>query len=173
MSPWQLESVLNVHSNLPLKFHQNRVSNSWDIADIEFVWRSHGLYGEEPRLIWWGLHSHYIVKPNLVLRLGWGFDNKHKKSSKILESVEKESILKRQPYLKENIFHKNECQLLFKLRSRMLDVKTNFAKLNSSFNSTTTSTWVENSINFILVHPPTTHPEMENRKYCPSAMIFK
>ena len=24
---------------------------------------------------WGGLHSHYIVKPNLVLRLGWGFDN--------------------------------------------------------------------------------------------------
>ena len=23
-----------------------------------------------------GLHSHYIVKPNLVLRLGWGFDNR-------------------------------------------------------------------------------------------------
>ena len=22
-----------------------------------------------------GVHSHYIVKPNLVLRLGWGFDN--------------------------------------------------------------------------------------------------
>ena len=21
-----------------------------------------------------GVHSHYIVKPNLVLRLGWGFD---------------------------------------------------------------------------------------------------
>ena len=21
------------------------------------------------------MHSHYIVKPNLVLRLGWGFDN--------------------------------------------------------------------------------------------------
>ena len=32
MSPWELESVLNVH-------------------------------------------SHFIVKPNLVLRLGWGFDN--------------------------------------------------------------------------------------------------
>ena len=75
MSPWQFESVLDVPRNLPLKFHQNRVSNSWDIADIEFVWRSHGLYGEEPRFIWWGLHSHYIVKPNLVLRLGWGFDN--------------------------------------------------------------------------------------------------
>ena len=69
MSPWQLESVLNVHRNLPLKFHQNRVSNSWDIADIEFVWVG-GVGG-------WGLHSHYIVKPNHVLRLGWGFDNKH------------------------------------------------------------------------------------------------
>ena len=38
MLPWQLESVLDVPKNLPLKFHQNRVSNSWDIADIEFVW---------------------------------------------------------------------------------------------------------------------------------------
>ena len=38
MSPWRLESVLNVHRNLPLKFHQNRVNNSWDIADIEFLW---------------------------------------------------------------------------------------------------------------------------------------
>ena len=38
MSPWQLESVLNVHRNLPLKFQQNRVSNSLDIANIEFVW---------------------------------------------------------------------------------------------------------------------------------------
>ena len=24
----------------------------------------------------WGVQSHYRVKPNLVLRLGWGFDNK-------------------------------------------------------------------------------------------------
>ena len=23
----------------------------------------------------WGLQSHFIVKPNLVLRLRWGFDN--------------------------------------------------------------------------------------------------
>ena len=23
----------------------------------------------------WGVHSHYVVKPNIVLRLGWGFDN--------------------------------------------------------------------------------------------------
>ena len=38
MSSWQLESVLNVHRNLLLKFHQNWVSNSWDIADFEFLW---------------------------------------------------------------------------------------------------------------------------------------
>ena len=37
MSPWQLESVLDVPRNLHLQFHQNRVSNSWDIADIEFA----------------------------------------------------------------------------------------------------------------------------------------
>ena len=36
-------------------------------------------------------------------------------------------MLKRQPYLKENKLHKSDSQLLFKLRSRMLDVKTNFS----------------------------------------------
>ena len=29
---WHLESVLDVTRNVRLKFHQNRVSNSWDIA---------------------------------------------------------------------------------------------------------------------------------------------
>ena len=24
---------------------------------------------------WWGLQSHFHVKPNLVFRLGWGFEN--------------------------------------------------------------------------------------------------
>ena len=38
MSPWQLESVLDVTRTPCLKFHQNRVSNSWDIANIEFLW---------------------------------------------------------------------------------------------------------------------------------------
>ena len=38
MSPWQLEAVLDVPRDLSLKFHQNRVSNSWDITDIEFLW---------------------------------------------------------------------------------------------------------------------------------------
>ena len=35
MSPWQLESVLVVPRKLHLKFHQNWVSNSWDIPDID------------------------------------------------------------------------------------------------------------------------------------------
>ena len=30
---------------------------------------------------WWGLLSHFIVNPNLVLRIGWGFDNKNNKSN--------------------------------------------------------------------------------------------
>ena len=37
MSPWKLESVHDGPRNLPFKFVQNRVGNSWDIADIEFV----------------------------------------------------------------------------------------------------------------------------------------
>ena len=37
MSTLQLESVLDVPRKLPLEFHQNRVSNSRDIADIEFA----------------------------------------------------------------------------------------------------------------------------------------
>ena len=59
MSPWQLDFVLNVHRNLPLKFHQNRVSNSWDIADIGFLW--------------WGLKSHFLVKPNRCVEVRLGF----------------------------------------------------------------------------------------------------
>ena len=35
MSPWQLESVLDVPRNLPLKFNQNEINNSWDILDID------------------------------------------------------------------------------------------------------------------------------------------
>ena len=38
MSPWQMESVLDIPRKLHLKFQQNRVSNSWDIASIEFLW---------------------------------------------------------------------------------------------------------------------------------------
>ena len=35
VSLWQLEYVVDVPSNLPLKFGQNGVSNSWDIADMD------------------------------------------------------------------------------------------------------------------------------------------
>ena len=38
MSPWQLGCVKDGPRNLCLNFGQNRVSNSWDIADFEFVW---------------------------------------------------------------------------------------------------------------------------------------
>ena len=31
------QTVLDVSWNLPLKLHPNRVSNSWDIADFEFI----------------------------------------------------------------------------------------------------------------------------------------
>ena len=54
---------------------------------------------------------------------------KHEKSLKILKTIETKSSLKRQPYLKGNVFNKSDCQLLFKLRSKMVDVKTNFSNL--------------------------------------------
>ena len=68
MSPWQLESFLDVPRNLPVKLYQNRVSSSWDIADIEFLWWS-GYVGGVCTVI-------FLSNPTVVLRLGWGFDNK-------------------------------------------------------------------------------------------------
>ena len=50
----------------------------------------------------------------------------HKKSEKILENIQKRSVFERQSYLRENMLHKSDSQLLFKLRTRMLDVKSNF-----------------------------------------------
>ena len=38
MSLWQLESVLGVPRSLTLKFGKNQIIDSWDIADIQFVW---------------------------------------------------------------------------------------------------------------------------------------
>ena len=35
MSPWQFASVKDCPRNLTLKFDQNRVSNSWNIADMD------------------------------------------------------------------------------------------------------------------------------------------
>ena len=61
MSPRQLESVLNIHRNLHLMFHQNRVSNNLDIADIEFLWVG-----------WGGAESFYWqIQPCVEVRLGF------------------------------------------------------------------------------------------------------
>ena len=61
MSPWQLESVQDIPWILFLKFGQNRVSSSWDIADIEFV---------GGRV---GVQSHFRFQPPTTL--SWGCDN--------------------------------------------------------------------------------------------------
>ena len=60
---------------LPLKFHQNRVSNSWDIDDIEFLWWVVGGLG------WYAKSFSCLIQ--LKVTLGWvelwmslGFDNK-------------------------------------------------------------------------------------------------
>ena len=53
-------SILDVPRNLPVKFHQNRVSNSCDIADFEFVW-------------WWVGGGGGGVKPNHCAEVRLGF----------------------------------------------------------------------------------------------------
>ena len=40
----------------------------------------------------------------------------HSKSLNILSGIENQSVVKRQPYLRENTLTKEDCQLLFKLR---------------------------------------------------------
>ena len=67
MSLWQLESVQDGPRNLTLKFGQNRVSNSWDIADVEFLWDG-------------GVVCTVILRPTsnyieVRLSLSWGCDN--------------------------------------------------------------------------------------------------
>ena len=66
MSPWQLESVLDVPRNLPLKFHQNWVSNSLYIGDIKFVWVVVVIFTSNPTKVMLGW---------VKLWLSWGFDN--------------------------------------------------------------------------------------------------
>ena len=58
----------------------------------------------------------------------------HKKSKNILEGIRNNASLKRQLYLNENQLSKTDCQLLFKLRTMMLDVKSNFSnQFNQDF----------------------------------------
>ena len=66
MLSWQLESVHKGPRNLHLKFGQNRVSNSWDIVDIEFAVVVVVVVVVD--------QSHFHVKPNLgYVRLSWGW----------------------------------------------------------------------------------------------------
>ena len=46
-------------TNLLLKFNQNRVRNSWDIDDIEFVWW------------WWWNKVIFLSNPTFELSWGW------------------------------------------------------------------------------------------------------
>ena len=57
MLPLQMKSVQGGPRNLSLKFGQNLASNSWDIADIEFVVVVGGCGGGG------GVQSHFHVKP--------------------------------------------------------------------------------------------------------------
>ena len=72
MTFWQLKFVQYGPRNLLLKFGQNWVSNSWDIAYIEFVWVGGRWMGG-------GLNSFYCQTQLRLcyfeLRLIWGFDN--------------------------------------------------------------------------------------------------
>ena len=54
---------------------------------------------------------------------------KHSKSLGMLTDITSLKKWRRQSYLNENIFSKEELFLLFQLRSRMLDVKSNFSTL--------------------------------------------
>jgi hypothetical protein len=66
---------------------------------------------------------------NFVFSFLKGVASKHSKSTMILEESESVKTLKRKAYLQDNIFSKCDQQLLFKLRTKMLDVKTNFGEL--------------------------------------------
>ena len=65
-------SVLDVPMNLRLKFHQNRVSNSWDIGNIEFMWVGWGGWYAKSFSC---LTQLKIMLGWVVLWLSWGFDN--------------------------------------------------------------------------------------------------
>ena len=49
----------------------------------------------------------------------------HSKSLEILSGVQNQPVSRRSAYLKENTLTREDCQLLFKLRTKMLNVKTN------------------------------------------------
>ena len=66
---------------------------------------------------------------NFVFSFIKGVASKHSKSTKILEEAESVRTFKKKAYLQDNIITKCDQQLLFKLRTKMLDGKTNFGEL--------------------------------------------
>jgi hypothetical protein len=70
---------------------------------------------------------------------------RHSKSFGVLKEVKLMKKMKRQSYLRENTFTKSESLLLFELRSRMLDVKSNFSTLYNN-NLVCRSCKLENSV---------------------------
>ena len=72
LSPWQLESVLKVPRNLHSKIHQNRVSNSWDIANIEVLWG--GVVGCAKSFSCLTQLKVMLCSGWVELWLSWGFD---------------------------------------------------------------------------------------------------
>ena len=95
MSLWQLESVPYIPRNLHLKFHQNQISYSWDIADIEFVWVllvswvvCKVIFGSNPTKVMLGW---------VELMLSWGLDKKNNPKSmetKKIKFIPGESLVK-------------------------------------------------------------------------------
>ena len=83
---WQLKSVLYVPRNLPVKFHQNLVSKSWDIVDIEFLCMGGG----------WVVCKVIFVSYPTKVRLSWGFDNINKKELQLV--LMKSTILYNLPW---------------------------------------------------------------------------
>jgi len=70
MSLWHLVYVKDGPRNLPLKFGQNGVSDSWYIADIKFVWWLGGVV----------FNFIFMSNPTNVepaLWLSWGCDNSY------------------------------------------------------------------------------------------------
>ena len=68
MSLWQLSIVKEKYRNLPLKFGQNQMSKSWDIADIEFPVVVGGGGGGVKSFLWLRLCM-------VELWLSWSFDS--------------------------------------------------------------------------------------------------
>ena len=74
MSPWQLASVKDIPRSLPLRFGQNRVSNSWDIVFLVVVFfcQNPNLTSTQPLGFtrkWLCNHHHYTNSMSAISQL--------------------------------------------------------------------------------------------------------